>query len=994
MWVRNGLQIKGQAMTYIQANFCNSMVDMDLYFLQLCATNLPAHVFLETAIQVFNVSEWLSLMNMAGGVGGSNAAPAPQETEPDSMMEGLLMFLATLVTSRTNMGNDDATQCKIEISALLSTGDRTHSQLLELMPERSGNVHTRNFESFLRSLSTYRSPPMGSENLEQGLFIPTPEVWESFYDPLHVLLRAVHRRDFQNSMDRFGEYVKGQKRMPKSQSLWPPFRLPDAERDSKSAYVSPTRLLNTKVMHAAVLAILYRAMSQQNVAENLLALAVFLLEVAVDNDMGEQDEERATTLTEQRQAKHGAGQFHELLDCYPTDCLVANLRTVVHRVAIRGREPQFSPANYKATFGGNEYDWDVFDNDRRPMLASAPEMGLVEFEEEEEDDDDDDEDGDVEGGRMNTWAAAREASSLSMELSLPQDVMMNVTEVDEEMELNRDVLMIEQMNSGSLTPEVVTTPVLEGTENNMLVPFARPDSSAAMVMGGELEVVPIGGGGVGGGALSPMGRNSLRTAGEGSSSGARRVGSQSNRSLVGRTRGGEAGRLQGGEEGEPEETVLVEESIISLLLKLHSHLSGTLDSFSLDDEGQEEKRSTTDVVMDTEEGASSLSSVNSRIGDGPHFIGNLLRKIARLDRECAREIQAIRHRLWPNQRERQAEQQSRELKEKEDRTIRAKQRQMKLMQEFANKQKRFMEQAATMDAVEGGSASCAIAAVPLNVQGGGAAMDHEEEDAIVVDKVYDCIICNQTSASTEKDPIGLVVLVESSSVTGHRRRSGERSKLPLCDEDRESAGPGLSMSQEFNRRIELMSEAYGKESWYFGQNLGWEGGVHVQSCGHHVHLTCHDAYRQSLFSSQRPQNLMIERGEFLCPFCRQLSNCVLPLEPQKEKMGGGGGGGVGASVRNQQTFLELVNELRVIFMNSPAVAPTRLSDAMRRAMDVMTESIQQQHNRVLPNIQHTMLLPLSIARTNLEAEIVQRGGSLYTDNDVRYKPKRDCIGGS
>jgi len=34
----------------------------------------------------------------------------------------------------------------------------------------------------------------------------------------------------------------------------------------------------------------------------------------------------------------------------------------------------------------------------------------------------------------------------------------------------------------------------------------------------------------------------------------------------------------------------------------------------------------------------------------------------------------------------------------------------------------------------------------------------------------------------------------------------------------------------------------------------------------------------------------------------------------------------------------------------------------------------------------------SIARTNIEAEIVQRGGSLCSNNIIRYKPKRDCIG--
>ena len=35
MWVRNGLQIKGQALTYVQCHFCNSMIDADLYLLQV-----------------------------------------------------------------------------------------------------------------------------------------------------------------------------------------------------------------------------------------------------------------------------------------------------------------------------------------------------------------------------------------------------------------------------------------------------------------------------------------------------------------------------------------------------------------------------------------------------------------------------------------------------------------------------------------------------------------------------------------------------------------------------------------------------------------------------------------------------------------------------------------------------------------------------------------------------------------------------------------------
>lgn len=64
VWVRNGLQIKGQAMTYIQANFCNSMVDMDIYLLQVCAAHMPADQFLEMCIDtlVYHYIQDLILM--------------------------------------------------------------------------------------------------------------------------------------------------------------------------------------------------------------------------------------------------------------------------------------------------------------------------------------------------------------------------------------------------------------------------------------------------------------------------------------------------------------------------------------------------------------------------------------------------------------------------------------------------------------------------------------------------------------------------------------------------------------------------------------------------------------------------------------------------------------------------------------------------------------------------------------------------------------------
>uniref|UniRef100_A0A7G3AHS3 E3 ubiquitin-protein ligase n=1 Tax=Lutzomyia longipalpis TaxID=7200 RepID=A0A7G3AHS3_LUTLO len=933
IWVRNGLQIKGQAMTYIQANFCNSMVDMDLFFLQLCATHIPAETFLTTAIDVFGVSEWL----------GMGPLTSPQEIEQDSMLEGLLTFIATLVTSRTNLGNDEPTQCKIEISALLATGDRTHSQLLELMPERSGNAHTRNFENFLKELSVYRPPPVGSENLEQGLFIPVPEVWEKFYDPLHVLLRAVHRRDFQNSMDRFSNYVKQEQKMPKSGNLWPPFRLPAPVGE---AYSDPSSLLTSRVFHATILSIFHRAVHSHNVSEHLIALAVFLLEIAVTNT-----EKWSRSSVVERGRGHAAARSArdppELLNCYPGDCLSENLRHIVTRVSLTPPEPQVSPANYNTTTFDSDLDWDVSESDTLPMLVSGNEMDY-----------------------SNTSVVIIPSNR---EVAVPQDLSivrpdMNMLEDTSSTHSLPPLPLAESMQAITEYPIRLALPSSREPESRMEVAIRRDLGLAAGETSRSTSEMFSPTNSNGTGMILPFQRvqpvavpsRNLDVVAA-SSAGPRRLANKK--------------RQVEGVNASDSDTIVIEESIISLLLKLHSQLSGTLDSFSLEEgterDGEAEAGPSSQSMPSTSSGVTAPSTSacaqqllpDSRIGDGPYFIGNVLRKIAKMDDACAANINDIRRKLWPNQRERQAEQRAREVREKEERSKRAKERQQKLMQEFANKQKQFMAMAAeAMDCC-----------------------DEDEEVEEAREKEYVCIICNRTSPSTESDPIGLVVLVESSSVVGHRRKTSERFALPLSDQEKNRPGRNVRLAHEFNRRTEILTWKFGETSWYLSNNLAWEGGVHVQSCGHHVHLTCHEAYLSSLFSSQRPQNLNVERGEFLCPVCRQLSNSVLPLSPQLDRPT--------PIVRvPAPPYVTLVTELTTLIMeNERPRMSTKLSEAMGRAMEDMTNSTQRKAKRVSPTLKSFFLFVTSIARTNLEAEIIQRGGSLCTDDSVRYKPKRDCI---
>jgi E3 ubiquitin-protein ligase UBR3 len=72
---------------------------------------------------------------------------------------------------------------------------------------------------------------------------------------------------------------------------------------------------------------------------------------------------------------------------------------------------------------------------------------------------------------------------------------------------------------------------------------------------------------------------------------------------------------------------------------------------------------------------------------------------------------------------------------------------------------------------------------------------------------------------------------------------------------------------------------------------------------------------------------------------------------------------------------------------------------MGRAMENMTTATQRIVKKHPPTVQSLFSFVVSIARTNLESEIIQRGGTLCNATNetdatamLRIKPKRDCIG--
>uniref|UniRef100_A0A8B9LT97 E3 ubiquitin-protein ligase n=1 Tax=Astyanax mexicanus TaxID=7994 RepID=A0A8B9LT97_ASTMX len=314
MWVRNGLQIKGQAMTYVQSHFCNSMIDPDIFLLQVCASRLDPDYFISSVFERFKVVDLLTMASQH-----QNTVLDAEQERP--MLEGALTFLVILCSLRIHMGMTDDEILRAEMVSQLCMNDRTHSSLLDLIPEnpnpKSGIVPgSCSFEEMLSAVADFKAPvfePGGS--MQQGMYTPKAEVWEKEFDPIMVILRTVYRRDVQSAMDRYSAFLK--QSGIHTGNPWPPYK----ERTPlHPCYRGLVRLLHCKTLHIVIFTLLYKIwMDHQNMSEHVLCMVLYLVELGLDNNMQEDKEDEE--------------HCHD--SWFPGTSLLSNLHHVINFVRVR-----------------------------------------------------------------------------------------------------------------------------------------------------------------------------------------------------------------------------------------------------------------------------------------------------------------------------------------------------------------------------------------------------------------------------------------------------------------------------------------------------------------------------------------------------------------------------------------------------------------------------------------------------------------------------------
>ncbi|KAM4626256.1 E3 ubiquitin-protein ligase UBR3 [Discoglossus pictus] len=806
MWVRNGLQIKGQAMTYVQSHFCNSMIDPDIYLLQVCASKLDPDYFISSVFERFKVVDLLTM------------ASQHQNTVLDSdhersMLEGALTFLVILLSLRLHLGMTDDEILRAEMIAQLCMNDRTHSSLLELIPEnpnpKSGIIPgSCSFESMLSAVADFKAPvfePGGS--MQQGMYTPKGEVWDQEFDPVMVILRTVYRRDVQSAMDRYTAFLKQIGKFPGNP--WPPYK---KRTPLHHSYKGLMRLLHCKTLHIVLFTLLYKILNDhQNMSEHVLCMVLYLIELGLENSPENEVYEEDSP---------GTDRCHD--SWFPGSNLLCNMRHFINYVRVR--VPETAPEV------------------RREPLASTSSDNL----------------------------SASHNSGTAQVFSLVAERRKKFQEI-----INRN-----------------------NSEANQVV---RPKSSA------------------------------LKWTAPGST---------------------------------PQLTTVileVKESMLSLLIKLHQKLSGKPDSYC-------------PPWLDDQECLLQPDLPKYSHGDGVTAVERILLKAATQSRLNRLSIDEICRKVAPPVPPKKSSPAEKKTLDKEERRQKARERQQKLLAEFASRQKSFMETAMDVESPEN-----------------DIAMEIASEQ-LISEPIYDCVICGQSGASTEDRPIGLVVLLQASSVLGHRRKRTEPKKLPTTEEEQIYQEGTCAAAHDV--KLSILQRYFKDSSCLQSVSIGWEGGVYVQTCGHTLHIDCHKSYMESLRNDQVLQGFSVEKGEFTCPLCRQFANSVLPCFPANS-VERGSWQSHGHGSKSMQALIREVEELQEQLGTFPVSisSETNLSKEMEAVMKDIKGTTQKKYTDYSKNHgspDNDFLFMYSVARTNLELELVHRGDNLCSGG-ASAAGKRSCL---
>ncbi|KAI7901919.1 uncharacterized protein BX663DRAFT_474522 [Cokeromyces recurvatus] len=225
---------------------------------------------------------------------------------------------------------------------------------------------------------------------------------------------------------------------------------------------------------------------------------------------------------------------------------------------------------------------------------------------------------------------------------------------------------------------------------------------------------------------------------------------------------------------------------------------------------------------------------------------------------------------WKEQRatKSQRNEQQGELSEVEKKKLAAKERQMRIMAQFAQAQSQFMEKNEFLYADEGEDA---FVDASDNFSTANDESNSEGLHRFCAYPTGTCIVC-QEDANERSLPYGLLGLIQASNIM-YEKPTDDAELLNNVY----AIGPNLDIEWQDQQCLADNAPSIPGFPAQFHKT-----GLYASTCGHFMHIKCFEVYCTSIDSRHsaqltrnHPENR--SRKEFMCPLCKSLGNALLPV---------------------------------------------------------------------------------------------------------------------
>eukprot|EP01103_Thecamoeba_quadrilineata_P010115 TRINITY_DN209_c0_g1_i1.p1 TRINITY_DN209_c0_g1~~TRINITY_DN209_c0_g1_i1.p1 ORF type:complete len:1920 (-),score=413.24 TRINITY_DN209_c0_g1_i1:1070-6829(-) len=224
LWSRNGHEVWAQSVMYDSVHSFDLLKDLDMLLLQIGAVLLGGNQFVLEALSQFDLLHQFVLGKkpppedptpaLASSSLSENQNQNDSESKPEEdkkkeekeaentsrriLIEDLLTLIISVATERAKIGMTDEEEIRRELIHRLAAGDHSHSELTKNISKRL--VKNERFEKVLNDVSVYNTP----QGMEQGNYTLKPECWAEFdrYFGHYV------QKDIQEAEEKHREFRK------------------------------------------------------------------------------------------------------------------------------------------------------------------------------------------------------------------------------------------------------------------------------------------------------------------------------------------------------------------------------------------------------------------------------------------------------------------------------------------------------------------------------------------------------------------------------------------------------------------------------------------------------------------------------------------------------------------------------------------------------------------------------------------------------------------